>query len=140
MNSTNGSVKPNGAQQVPEKGPHHSAAINGHDTRPAGELPMLDETLEGGDIRITIGLELHGRSAELVNVSLDRVVFGASDGRNRWQLLQALQNTINELRRVTAHKLKKKGINEDTPPAPEEGEFPEDLRVHEPPPITGSSW
>ncbi len=139
MNSTNGSVNPNGAQHVQATGPHHSAAINGHDTRQVDEAPVLDGTLDENDIKITIGLELHGRSTELVNLTLDRVVFEAAEGRNRWQLLQGVQNTINELRRATAYKLKKKGINEDTPSASEASDFPDELRIHEPPPVNGSS-
>jgi hypothetical protein len=138
-NDSNGSGKAAALDNAPVSSSGQASDMNGHHTRPAGEVPVLDETLEEGDIKITIALQLHGRSTELVDVTLDRVVFEGSEGKNRWILLQGIQNTINEVRRATAYKLKKKlGLEEDS--ASGTSDCPEELRIHEPPPVNGSSW
>ena len=150
MSSTNGSGIPAELESRPASDSGETAASNGHCSPASVATPVLDEALDDMDIKIAITLDLQGHTAKLANVKLDRVIFDGMDHRNRWELLHGLRQTLDELGRVAANKVKGKlSTSENLAKAEHQDgasaasgaveKLPGAFVIHHPPPL-GGNW
>ena len=138
MSSNNGSGNLAGKELARASHAEHASSVNGHTTGASNGAQVLDETLDERDVRVIISLNLHGRTTKVVDVSLDRVIFESLEVKDRWILLEGIQATLDELRKVAVVKIKKNlGLDEDNSA---QTVVPDEFIVHRPPPLNGAGW
>ena len=113
----------------------------------AAPAPVIDEELDGDDLRLSITVKVNGRSIKIMNAQFNRIVPDGGLGKHRHVFFQTLTNVLDEMRTTVAIKTnsklpiepfrkdtKKDWDNNDFIPR-DPGSTPQSLTVHTDPPV-----
>ncbi len=108
---------------------------------------IIDEELDGHDLRMSISVKVTGRSIKIMDAKFNRIVPDGALGKHRHVFFQTLANVLDEMRTAVAIKTnsklpvepfpkdvkKERDDNEFVPRDP--GPMPTSLTVHTDPPV-----
>jgi len=109
--------------------------------------PVIDEELEGADLRMTINVKVHGRSLKIMDATFNRVVPEGGDSKHRHVYFQTLASILDEVKMTVAIKTNsklpiepfpkdaKKGWDDNDFIPRDPGSMPASLKPHDDPPI-----
>ena len=86
---------------------------------PTMPTPILDGTLDKHDIRISITVDVHGRELKFAKLNAERVVPGGIESpKDRWRVLQALENLLKDIQQDVGANINTKLEGEVSEPEP----------------------
>jgi hypothetical protein len=108
---------------------------------------IIDEELDGDDLRLTINVKVNGRSLKIMNAQFNRIVPDGAQGKHRHVFFQTLASVLDEMRTTVAIKTNSKLPVEPFPKdgnknwdgkdfvASDPGPVPSSLKIHDDPRI-----
>ena len=86
----------------------------------SGTRPILDAALDEHDIRMSMIVEVHGREVKFAQFTVERTVLDALNSpKDRWRVLQALENILQEIHQSVGAKMNSK-LNATKPELPKD--------------------